>query len=183
MTRSATSAAGGLEGERGFDAARPNKLEPEVSDNDETAKSLREFQIVFRNILLEGFDKSLRILMLGNSGGLALTIGIAGALVGGGSSPLPTLWPALFFCAGLLVSTAQPILATWRLYKFREVLEVMLDPTADLTELEKDANEELRKSSAGYQVYRRLPSFVPVLASALLFLFGLVGGFVSLYYL
>jgi len=38
-----------------------------MQDNDETAKSLREFQTVFRNIMLDGFDKCSNVLMVGNS--------------------------------------------------------------------------------------------------------------------
>lgn len=129
--------------------------------------------------------------MIGNSGGLALTIGIAGALVGGDFSPLPTLWPALSFCTGLLVSAAQPIIGTWRLLRFRGILETMTNPAADLTQLEDDAKDELKdrlgndvlESDVGFQVIPRLPSFLPIIASSIFFILGLIGGMIGLYYL
>ncbi len=136
-------------------------------------------------------ERAQRVLLLGNSGGLALTLGIAGALVGTNHSPIWTLWPALSFALGVLTVGAPPVIMAWRARSFLDLFD---NPDASASNLEDDLKQFLERKTQSegdkseteikkyeFKLSGRIQSFVPIALSSLCFVSGLVGGFVALY--
>ncbi len=156
-----------------------------------TYASAKEFLEDAIAITAEVSERAQRVLLLGNSGGLALTLGIAAALVGTKLSPTLTLWPAMSFALGVLTVGAQPVIMAWRMRPFLDFFD-NLDAT--VSNLEDDLKQlvERKKRSEGdkseteiekieFKLSKQIPSFGPIALSSLFFVSGLVGGFVALY--
>ena len=103
-----------------------------------TYASAKEFLEDAIAITAEVSERAQRVLLLGNSGGLALTLGIAAALVGTKLSPTLTLWPAMSFALGVLTVGAQPVIMAWRMRPFLDFFD-NLDAT--VSNLEDDLKQ------------------------------------------